>query len=478
MCDCNLTLVGVISLAPAGDFDFSGRDAGEGRLQTESSSPPANTWEISPADWPTLRANNSRTAFSAAEIPDKAELRWTCQPPGNSAATAPTAVAGTVFVGSRDGAVRALDAATGEVRWTAYTGGAIYYPPTLWQGRALVGSGDGSVYCLDASNGRRLWRFRAAPAERVIPVYGALTSTWPVASGVLVADGVAYAAAGIAHHDGTHVFALDAETGQPRWHNHTSGSLDPETGSGVSVNGHLLRDGPHLYLAGGNMVPVAQYNLSDGQCTTQPHAPNSHTQFTAGSDLFLVGDQVRAGGPPLRSADGDYRLVEQAVLPTAAGYLAIDYGPHDSRLALFGPAPDPTEPTSPPARRGSAAGDSVGGDTPASVPSPQAPLLRSTPQSRRQAAIPPTWQASPLDRIRGIATTAQAVALVGTKIPTRAGQRPTDHLVVLAMKDGAVMWNHALPAPPVPWGLLVNRDGRIVVCLQDGRVACFGSSRP
>ena len=39
-----------------------------------------------------------------------------------------------------------------------------------------------------------IWRFRAAPAERFIPVYGSLSSTWPIGSGVLVEKGVVYAA--------------------------------------------------------------------------------------------------------------------------------------------------------------------------------------------------------------------------------------------------------------------------------------------
>ena len=93
--------------------------------------------------------------------------------------------------------------------------GNIRFPPTIWQGRALVGSGDGFVYAFEAKTGRTLWRFRAAPVERRIPVYGQLLSTWPVASGVLVQDGVAYAAAGIVNYDGTHVYALDAATGRP-----------------------------------------------------------------------------------------------------------------------------------------------------------------------------------------------------------------------------------------------------------------------
>jgi outer membrane protein assembly factor BamB len=437
MCDCNLTLVGVVSLAPAGNFDFAGQDPDGRRLEVASTWPPTSPWEIDAADWPTLRANNSRTAVATASIPDTAELAWTFQPRGATAATAPTAAGDWIFVGGQDGAVRALNARTGQLGWTAYTGGPIHYPPTIWQGRAFVGSGDGWIYCLDASSGRRQWRFRAAPAERVIPVYGSLMSTWPVASGVLVEDGVAYAAAGIANHDGTHVFALDAETGQLRWHNHRSGSLDPRTGSGVSVNGHLLRHGEYLYLAGGNVAPVARYALADGNCTTAPQVPNSHTQFTAGSDLFLVGDNVLAGGPPLHAGDGDYRFVNRAVFPTTAGNLVLAYGPHDSRLTL------------------------VEGN------------VGLTANTRRQAAAKPAWQSQPLNL--GIAITAEAVAVVGLKDPAQIGDPPTSRVVVLGTDSGVTKWSHTLPAPPVPWGLLVNRDGRVVVCLTDGRVVCFAS---
>ena len=39
-------------------------------------------------------------------------------------------------------------------------------------------------------------------------------STWPVAGGVIARGDTVYAAAGIAHYDGTHVVALDAVTGQ------------------------------------------------------------------------------------------------------------------------------------------------------------------------------------------------------------------------------------------------------------------------
>ena len=132
---------------------------------------------------------------------------------------------------------------SGKGVWTAFTGAAVNYPPAIADGRLFVGSSDGWVYCFEASSGRQLWRFRAAPVDRKIPAYGRLTSTWPVGSGVLVEDGVVYAAAGIASYDGTHVYALDTQDGSIVWQNNTSGRIgESEDGAGVSVQGHLLKD--------------------------------------------------------------------------------------------------------------------------------------------------------------------------------------------------------------------------------------------
>ena len=47
-------------------------------------------------------------------------------------------------------------------------------------------------------------------------------------------------------------------------------------------------------------------------------------------------------------------------------------------------------------------------------------------------------------------------------------------IVVLNLQDGKILWSQPVPSAPVPWGLAVDRDGRIVVTLEDGRVLCFG----
>ena len=49
-------------------------------------------------------------------------------------------------------------------------------------------------------------------------------------------------------------------------------------------------------------------------------------------------------------------------------------------------------------------------------------------------------------------------------------------IVALDLRNGKVLWSQAVPAAPVPWGLAIDRDGRVVVSLEDGQVLCLGSS--
>ena len=266
-CDCNLQMFGVIGCGPAGDFQFDQAADPSERLQAPSASPtPIAPFEQSADDWPTYRADNARTATTQVVIPDSVQPLWTFTPRAPFEPTPPVAAGGLVFLSGSDGIVRAFDAADGNLRWTAYTGGAVRYPPAVADGRALVGSGDGYAYAFEAATGRPLWRFRAAPAERKIRVYDALLSTWPVASGVLVHDGVAYLAAGINNYDGTHVYALDAATGTIRWQNNNSASSGPSFGAGVGVQGDLLLDDGKLYLAGGSTASPAVFDIENGNC--------------------------------------------------------------------------------------------------------------------------------------------------------------------------------------------------------------------
>ncbi|HAA68167.1 MAG TPA: hypothetical protein DCE55_03410, partial [Planctomycetaceae bacterium] len=225
MCDCNHSLIGMISLAPAGDFFFSAEASQTDRLETSPTATTQPAVELTAADWPQYRANAERTGASAASVATTVRRRWLHNSRSGVEPTAPIVAGNTVYWSSRDGSVRAVNLANGKEKWTGYTGGAVRFPPEFHLGNIYVGSGDGYVYCFDSPSGKQIWRFQAAPGQRRIAVHGELLSTWPVGSGVLARQGVVYAAAGITSYDGTHVYALDAATGKIRWQNNASGHL-------------------------------------------------------------------------------------------------------------------------------------------------------------------------------------------------------------------------------------------------------------
>ena len=81
------------------------------------------------------------------------------------------------------------------------------------------------------------WRCRVATEERRITLLGQLGSAWPVWSGVLVRDGVAYAAAGLRGKlDGSAVSALDARSGAVKWQKFMENAVAETDGTGNLLN--------------------------------------------------------------------------------------------------------------------------------------------------------------------------------------------------------------------------------------------------
>jgi len=177
-------------------------------------------------DWPAFRHDPARTGAATTRVPDGAELLW--RVPVGRRLSPPIAVGGRLFLALVDEhRVACLDAATGKKQWEFPAGARVDSPPTYHRGSLLFGSADGWVYCLRASDGTLAWRFRAAPARRLVSAFGQLESAWPVHGSVLVLDqppdaagraprAVAYFAAGRTSHldGGIRLYALDAATGK------------------------------------------------------------------------------------------------------------------------------------------------------------------------------------------------------------------------------------------------------------------------
>ncbi len=205
------------------------------RLQAGSSFEPAGRPKLTDDDWSTYRHDVHRSGSTSAAGPENLKAVWErvlsaaergplspeWDQKDGGRLTSSVAANGLVFAASSDAhELFALNADTGETRWTFTAGGRIDCPPSIYPGLCLFGARDGWVYCLRARDGAMVWRYRAAPAEQRILAYAQLESPWPVVGGVLLHNDLAYFAVGrhSASDGGIHVYAADPLTGEIVWH--------------------------------------------------------------------------------------------------------------------------------------------------------------------------------------------------------------------------------------------------------------------
>ena len=117
-------------------------------------------------DWPTFRGNPLQTGVAESVLPvaesvlpDKLAIRWKFKAKDSVEGSA-AIVNGTVFLGSMDGNLYALDLASGQKKW-AYKAGPIKGGPSVHGDHVFVGDADGIFHCVDAATGNKRWTFDA-----------------------------------------------------------------------------------------------------------------------------------------------------------------------------------------------------------------------------------------------------------------------------------------------------------------------------
>lgn len=471
-CDCNLSIIGNLARTSAGDFRFDRSAKGVDRTDLSDRSAQVKAFAVDEKDWPTYRGDNNRSASSPVRLAGPIRPKWRFKSSG-AVPTAPVAAGNLIFTADHDGRVRAIAADSGQLKWEHLTPAPIKYPPTIWDGRAFVGSADGHVYALEAATGRLLWRFRAAPVERHIMVYGRLSSTWPVNSGVLVKDGIAYFAAGIIDHDGTYVYAVDAAAGKLIWENNSSGHLNAELRKGVSVQGNLTIHGNHLVLAGGNQVSPARFDLLTGELVA-PDLRDGNPKANNGRFVGAYGDMLISGGRILHSAPEN--------VANKNFFDAFSKG-RKFRFNLGGIPPAWND-------RGLASVDTKYGRLAYAETEKVVNRIHegfTKDDARPARAWTRTLAKTLLDKqelkwredfgekfeVLSLAMTPTAVVAVVRNQEMFRSQR---QWWVSAFREdtGRLMLRLELPSEPLPGGLLVDRRGQIVVTMLNGDLAAFG----
>jgi outer membrane protein assembly factor BamB len=226
--------------------------------------------------WPTFRCDKARSGVTSESITPPLTLQWIHQaahaprpawpPPSeerprmhfDSAYHVTTANRLVYFGSSVDHQVYALDASSGELRWTFFTDGPVRLAPAIYKNKIYFGSDDGFVYCLHAKNGKLIWKYRAGPANDKVLGNGQMISLWPVRTDVLLDDDVAYFAAGVFPSEGIYFCALKADDGSVLWKNDTVGDRAHELAfGGVSPQSYQLASANVLYVPSGRAMPAA-----------------------------------------------------------------------------------------------------------------------------------------------------------------------------------------------------------------------------
>lgn len=120
-------------------------------------------------DWPMFshdRLNTGTTTVTSGPS-ESVSLQWSVET-GDAVRSSPAVVDGTVYVGSDDGQLYALDAQTGRIEWTLETRGPIESSPAVYRYLVFVGSHDNHVYGIDVT-GEVQWSFETGGRVRMPP---------------------------------------------------------------------------------------------------------------------------------------------------------------------------------------------------------------------------------------------------------------------------------------------------------------------
>ncbi len=195
------------------------------------------------ADGAAFRGGPERTgAYEGAGVPLFHGVKWRFHT-GAAIISSPAVVDGTVYVGSNDHALYAIDAASGKQKWKLDTRSRVTSSPAVADGTVFFGSYDGLFYAVDAASGALRWKVATGgerryagrrlhgsdPTGETMPdpfdVFLSSPVVWhgavydPIVHNQVGIQSTAAAAGGMVFFGcrDSKLYALDAKTGEKKW---------------------------------------------------------------------------------------------------------------------------------------------------------------------------------------------------------------------------------------------------------------------
>ena len=227
-----------------------------GSSQNIASSPQAGEWTMFRHDLLHTGNPDAGTAVPSGNI------KWTFTA-GDSIHSSPAIVDGTVYVGSRDYHLYALDAATGKMKWSFQGGSWFDSSPAVSGGVVYCGCNDGYLYAIDAKTGNKIWQLQARYGWRSSPA---------------IANGIIY----IGNDDGN-LYAVDAKTGKGIWR---------RSAGDMVISSPAVSNG--IVIVGSSSGLVYSFNAKNGQ---------ERLQFQT-SDIVTGSPTIKNGVAYVTDSDG------------------------------------------------------------------------------------------------------------------------------------------------------------------------------
>ncbi|MHB1033136.1 MAG: outer membrane protein assembly factor BamB family protein [Pirellulales bacterium] len=421
-------------------------------------------------DWPCYRHDAWRSGSTTARVPARLKTLWKVTlggwPEGDIASdwransftrgpiTPPVSAGALVYVARIDAhEVLALDAKSGQTRWTFTANGRVDTSPTIHEGLCLFGTRSGWVYCLRADDGRLVWRLRAAPCDERIVAYGQVESPWPVPGSVVVIDGVAFFAAGRQPlaDGGVLVFAAEPATGKIVWVQR----LDtvPQTNF-YGASGHEFKSFDLLQQEGG-AVAMSRWLFDRGTGKMVCDGKNGFAHLVTGGSGVMAPRGFWSYGPRYESEQVQERPFLEPLVAFRDNTL---FGGSQERKAAY--------------RRDFqlTAGEKFDAEWYAKWPILEAARKGGDMWRSQRLAHKAAWSQNASAWLDGQGTiaamtlTSDALFVAGSK----------GGLAAISPKDGVLVGQSEMPAPV--WDGLAATSGRLVATTRDGEVVCLGQA--
>jgi outer membrane protein assembly factor BamB len=253
---------------------------------------------------------------------------WSHGGPISQIISSPTVLDGRVYVAFTDGTIRALDAATGQIIWSAVQDQGAYSSPAVASGRLYIALHNRGLLALDAANGATLW---------LAPIPGPQWSSPAVDNGRVF----------VGSRDDHKVYAFDAVTGQTLWTATTSDWVhsSPTVANGVVYIGNEAGDLYAFNAATGGLI--WRTGLTNTGIFNGPTVANG-VVYAAGEDAKLYAVEAATGRVLFRgSIDNAGQSLASPTVDGGTVYIPAYDQPAVTAFALDTPAPTPTPTATP-----------------------------------------------------------------------------------------------------------------------------------